>query len=319
MLLITGATGFVGKNLIPYLAKKHRLRILVRRTSDISLFKNMKGIEIAYGDLEHNEGLEHALCGTDTVVHCAARTIGRNLAEYYRTNTLGTIHLVRAMEKMKVWRILYLSSHAACGPCAANEPHTEDMIPQPISFYGTSKKYAEDAIRKSTLSYLILRPVAVYGPHDTETLKYIQLMNYGVCPIIGFGEKYLNLIYVEDLVYLMDEVLTKKRFDNAVHFANDNHCYSFNEIADAIAHALHRRSFKIRVPQHLAVFYALLNDVFMPQRKRLVWRDKVRELAQQYWLCRTDTLKTTYGFIPRFTLEQGMTKTITWYKNHGYL
>lgn len=319
MLLITGATGFLGKNLIPHLAKKHRLRALVRCTSTISFLKNMNNVEIVYGDLEHNEGLEQALIGIETVVHCAARTIGRNAVEYYRTNAVGTTYLVEAMAKQGVQKILYLSSHAACGPCARNEPHHETVTPLPISFYGASKKLAEDIIQKSTLDYIILRPVAVYGPHDTETLKYIRIMKQGLCPIIGYGEKYLNLIYVEDLVNLIRIILEKKKFNNTIHFANDGHCYSFSEITETIMRALRRKCITFHIPEHAALFCGLLNDVFLPGRKRLVWRDKIRELAQQYWLCRTDTLKTAYRFEPDFTLAQGMDKTIAWYKNHGHL
>jgi nucleoside-diphosphate-sugar epimerase len=319
MLLITGATGFLGKNLIPHLAPKYRCRALVRRTSSISFLRDLDNVEIAYGDVEHNEGLDQALIGIETVVHCAARTIGRNAIEYYRTNTRGTVHVVEAMAKQDVRRILYLSSHAACGPSSRNEPHHEMITPLPISFYGASKKRAEDIIQKSALEYIILRPVAVYGPHDTETLKYIRLMKYGLCPVVGHGEKYLNLIYVEDLVHLISSILEKGAFDNSVHFVNDGHCYSFGEITDAIVHALHHKCITFRVPVHTALFCGVLNDVFLPGRKRLVWRDKVRELAQQCWLCHTDTVKTAYGFEPGFTLEQGMEKTIAWYKKHGCL
>lgn len=319
MLLITGATGFLGKNLIPHLAQTHRLRVLVRRTSAISFLKSISNVETVYGDLERNEGLDQALLGIETVVHCAARTIGKNAAEYYKTNTLGTAHLLEAMVRQDVKRILYLSSHAACGPCTGNEPHHATVVPRPISFYGDSKKRAEDMIKMSTCEYIILRPAAVYGPHDTETLKYIRLVAHGLCPIIGYGEKYLNLMYVEDLVRLIHIILDKNTFDNAIHFAHDGHCYSFDEIAETIMHILGKRCITFRLPVQVTLFYGLLNDALLPGRKRLVWRDKVRELAQQYWLCRTDTVQTVYGFKPGFTLEQGMRKTIAWYKNHSCL
>jgi nucleoside-diphosphate-sugar epimerase len=215
--------------------------------------------------------------------------------------------------------MLYLSSHAACGPCADSKPHDETVSPEPISFYGISKKNAEDVIQKSGLNYVIVRPVAVYGPYDTETLKYFRLINNRFCPIIGYGEKYLNLIYVQDLVCLIGNILGKRRFDNTVHFAHDGHCYSFTEIAAEIERALNRRSVTLHVPQSVATFYGLLNDVFLAQHKRLVWRDKVRELAQQHWLCSTETVRAAYGFKPRFTLRQGMTSTIAWYKDHGLM
>jgi len=114
MILITGATGFVGKNLIPALAKHGRLRILVRRTSNIELFKEKPNIDIVFGDIEKGTGIDAALQNIDMVVHAAARTMGKNYLEYYQTNVLGTLNLIRAMEKRDIKKILLLSSHAAC-------------------------------------------------------------------------------------------------------------------------------------------------------------------------------------------------------------
>ena len=88
----------------------------------VASFRANRNIEIVYGDLEKNEGIAEALHGVDTVVHCAARTIGNNYIEYYMTNTIGTAHLIKAMNKRRTKRILYLSSHAACGPCCEKKP-----------------------------------------------------------------------------------------------------------------------------------------------------------------------------------------------------
>lgn len=319
MILITGATGFIGKNLVPELAKKGTLRILVRKTSNIELFKENRAVEIAYGDLEHNKGLAQALDGVDIVVHSAARTIGRNFVQYYKTNTQGTANLIHAMRDMNVKGLLFLSSHAACGPTHEQRSCTELEEPAPISSYGLTKKLAEDIVRRSGIPYIILRSVSVYGPHDYDILKYINLLNSGICPIVGFGEKYLNFIYVKDLVRLIIKIIETNRFDNKVYFVNDGNCYSYTEVLSTIERKLHKGNIKIHVPLSIAMFIGVLNDVFLPEKKRGVWRDKVRELAASYWLCSNENCAKEFEFTPHYSLEKGMQETIDWYRKHGFL
>jgi nucleoside-diphosphate-sugar epimerase len=319
MILITGATGFIGKNLVPELAQKRTVRILVRKTSHIELFKENRAVEITYGDLEHNRGLIQALDGVDMVVHSAARTIGRNFIQYYKMNTQGTANLIQAMRDMNVKRLLFLSTHAACGPTREQRSCTELEEPAPISAYGLTKKLAEDIVRQSSIPYTIVRPVSVYGPHDFDILKYIHLLNSGICPIVGFGEKYLNFIYVKDLVRLIITIIETKRFDNKMYFINDGKCYSYTEVLSTIEKKLQKGSIKIHVPQSIAMFVGLLNDVFLPEQKRGVWRDKVRELGATYWLCSNENCIKEYAFTPVYSLEKGMQETIDWYKTHGFL
>ena len=318
-VLITGATGFIGKNLIPALIRFQKIRILVRKTSNIELFKKNSKIEITYGELEKDEGIEQALNGVDTVVHCAARTIGKNFIEYYRTNTTGTANLIRAMNKKKIKKILYLSSHAVCGPGCEKKSVKESDQPNPVSFYGMTKKLAEEIVMNSGINYTILRPVSVYGPYDMEILKYIKLLNRGICPVIGFGEKFINLIFITDLVELIITLIRANKFNNQIYFINDGNCYSYKELLNEITNILGVNNLKVYIPETMALFYGLLNDVFLRRQKRLIWRDKVREMARKYWLCSNEKLRDDFNFIPKYMLKQGMKETIDWYRTHGFL
>ena len=318
-VLVTGASGFFGKNLIPELIKVRKIRILARPSSNIQLFKGNKDIEIVYGDLENNQAISEALNGVDIIIHCAARTIGRNFTQFYKTNTLGTANLIQAIAKRNIKGIIYLSSHTASGPSDEKRSCTEIEPARPISFYGMTKKFAEDIIKRSDVPYIILRPVSVYGPYDMEILKYIKLLNNGVCPIIGYGEKYLNLIYVNDLVHLVIKIVEAARFHNQTYFVNDGKCYSFTEILDEIARQLNRKNFKIHIPESIALFFGLMNDIFLPKKKRLVGRDKIRELAREYWLCSNESFTGEFGFTPKYSLERGMAETINWYRKYDFI
>jgi nucleoside-diphosphate-sugar epimerase len=319
MILLTGASGFIGKNLVPELAAQHTLRIIVRTTSKISLFKGMKNVEIVYGDIEKDKGIEAALQEISVVVHCAGRTRGTNFSEYYRSNSLGTYYLVKAMQRTGVRKILYLSSHAACGPCTGTVPTKENEIPRPVSFYGRSKRIAEDTIKESSLDYVILRPVAVYGQFDIDILQYIKLINTGLCPIIGNGRAKINLLHVKDLVNLIVDIIRKDMFTNTTYFVNDGMCYTYQDVLGELQGILKVHAFTCYIPKSLALLFGLLNDVLLPQHRRLIWRDKVREMANNDWLCCSDRVVHDHSFTPQFTLSQGMLETINWYKTHGYL
>jgi dihydroflavonol-4-reductase len=318
-ILIIGASGFVGTNLTLRYTQQGDVNILVRRTSNIDTFKNNPRIRILYGDLEKNDGILESLEGMDVVVHCAARTMGRSYWEFHDTNTRGTAHLINAMRLKRVRKILYVSSHAACGPCSANTPLKEHDRKNPISFYGRSKDLAEELIMSSGLNFTIIRPVSVYGPYDKEILTYVKLLNQGICPVVGFGTKYLNLIHVTDLVDIVIKAVRQKHFPNKIYFVNDGQCYSMDFILNTIARTLKKSVVKIPVPTNVALFVGLLNDVFVSPDRKLVTRDKVRELSCQYWLCSNDNITRELGFKPQYTFERGIAETIEWYKNQGLL
>jgi nucleoside-diphosphate-sugar epimerase len=319
MILITGATGFLGKNLVPVLAKYSKLRILARRTSNIQFFNGKPNIEIVFGDIEKNVGIVDGLKNIDMVIHAAARTMGKNYLEYHQTNVLGTLNIVRSMEQEKVKKILLLSSHAACGPSPDKRPLSELARPQPISSYGRTKLAAENIVTGSALNYVILRPVSVFGPYDMDVLRYVRFITQGISPVSGCGEKHLNLIYVEDLVQAIVKIVRNSTFNNRTYFVNDGVEYELHDILDKIANLLHKNTHQVCIPKSIAMIYGLINDIFLPARKRVVWRDKIRELAQKYWLCSNERITNEYAFRANFTLDQALQKTMEWYKNKGFL
>lgn len=318
-VLVTGATGFIGRHLIEELAHQAPVRVLVRTTSNIEFLKQYPDVEVMYGDLNTGTGLDKALVSIDSVVHCAARTNATTVYEYYQTNTLGTRYLIDAMKRAAVHNIMLLSTNAVSGPSNSKQPIRADDELHPISYYGSTKKRAEDIVRKSGLHYIIFRPVAVYGPYDMDMLRYINLIAHGICPVIGLREKYLNLIYVKDLVRLMLVCITQGTYNNQIFYVHDGQCYQFTAVVKTISRILGTPVRIIRIPFVVAMLYSILNEVFIHPAKRLIRRDKVYELACQYWLCSTDNLTDTFNFKPRFTLAQGMEETIHWYRTHGYL
>lgn len=319
MVLITGASGFVGKNLVLKLSETEAVRILARKTSNIKVFKDRSNIEIVYGELEKNQGLDAALTGIDSVIHSAARTYGRTFNEYYRSNVEATQNLIDAMDRQKVKKIILISTHAGCGPCESNEPICETHQPKPVSFYGRTKILSESVVKRSQLEYIILRPVSVYGPHDTDFLKVIKMIQKGICPAIGHGNMYINLIYVQDFVDLIIRVYKKTILNHNTYFISDGNTYSTDQFTDAVASIFGKKYFKILIPTFIGMVYGVLSDVFLPPHLKLIGRDKVRDMCQTYWLCTNAAAVSDLDFRPQYDLQKGMAATIKWYMDNGYL
>ncbi|MEO0123660.1 MAG: NAD(P)-dependent oxidoreductase [candidate division WOR-3 bacterium] len=320
MLLVTGATGFIGKNFVLDRAKVSPIKILVRRTSNIIVYKDHPNVLINYADLENDQGLDQALEDVDIVVHCAARTMGRSYYEFYHANVVATQNLINAMRRKKVNKILFLSSQSAGGPGSSKNGVDEKTNSAPVSFYGITKRLAEEIVINSGLDYIILRPCSVYGPYDMEILKIIRILEKGFCPNISKEEKYINLIFEKDLIALMEIIIAKSLFNHKTYYVSDGICYAFNEVIKTIQEILQKKEcIKINIPEHVALLFGILSDLLIPQKIRLVGYDKIKEMSQSFWVCVSSSIMEDAGWSPHYDLKKGMEETIRWYRENNYL
>ncbi|MGB9720033.1 MAG: NAD-dependent epimerase/dehydratase family protein [bacterium] len=320
MILLTGATGFLGKNFIFEYVKKSPIKILVRKTSDTNIFKDNANVIIHRGDLVGNKGLDQALCGVEVVIHCAARTNGSRFNEFYCDNIIATVNLIEAMKRNKINKLLFISTQSAGGPGCSEKKFIETSPSHPVSLYGLSKKMAEDIVMKSGLPYNILRPCSIYGPYDMEILKFIKLIKKGFYPIIGRDNKYVSLIYIKDLIKLMQIIIEKSLFNQKIYYVSDGHCYQYDEVVREICRILNRKyCLKVNIPVSFAYAFGLLNDLLLSQRRRLVGFDKIRDMSKTFWICENSNIIKESNWMPEYDLKKGMEETIRWYQKNGFL
>jgi len=168
LVLITGASGFIGSHLTEQLhAKGYKLRCLVRKTSNLVWIKHLP-IEYVYGDLFDEEALRQSVTGADYIYHVAGTTKSRTREGYFRGNHLGTKNLLDAVREVKpnLKRFILVSSMAGVGPAHIGTPLDETTPYHPITAYGESKMEAEKECLKvaDSVPITITRPPAVYGP-----------------------------------------------------------------------------------------------------------------------------------------------------------
>ncbi|GJL79442.1 MAG: NAD-dependent nucleoside diphosphate-sugar epimerase/dehydratase [Nitrospinaceae bacterium] len=183
-LLITGASGGLGRRLIPSLLARENIKI--RTLAHRSQVK-FPDCETVAGALEDFDSLVAATEGIDAVLHLAALTHSPNEADYFKINGEGTKNLIAACRRNKIRRFIFMSSGAA---------HPEGGA------YSESKLAAEAIVKQSGLPWLILRPREVYGTEGKEGINQLMtwVRKFPVIPVIGDGRYSLNPVFIDDVV-----------------------------------------------------------------------------------------------------------------------
>ena len=204
-VLVTGATGFTGGHLARALASGgHRVRALVRdpaRAADLAA----RGVEIALGDLRDPAVLPIALAGIDVVYHIAAiyRQAGVSKDTYRAVNATAVGRIIEAAAAAGARRVVHCSTVGVHGDIE-HPPANEDAPLKPGDIYQATKlegeRLAREAGKRLASSVTIVRPTGIYGPGDRRLLKLFRGVARGRFPILGRGEIYYHLTYIDDLV-----------------------------------------------------------------------------------------------------------------------
>lgn len=258
MILITGATGFVGKALCNSLAKRQPVRVS-QRASIAANFP--KGVEVFHGVLTSDENWSNALVGVDVVVHCAARVhvmrerVADPLLEFRRVNVEGTLNLAMQAAAAGVKRFIFLSSVKVNGESTTlGFPFSADQLPCPCDPYGVSKAEAESQLvslaEKSGMEVVIVRPPLVYGPGVGANFQsLLRAITRGIPLPFGLvtGNR-RSLVGIDNLVDLITTCLDHPAAANQTFLVSDGECLSTAALIRGLAEALNRPARLIPVP-----------------------------------------------------------------------
>ena len=324
-VLVTGGTGFVGSHLIERLRRQgHDVRCVAKDRLNVRVLE-MLNVQVLLGDLNNGIGWDAILDGVDVVYHLAGVTRARSYNEYYEGNYLAT---KRFMEVCSAYcgglkRLVYVSSLAAVGPSIAGQQATEETPYHPVSHYGKSKMLGElEVLRvRDRFPVTVVRPSAVYGPRERDMYEYMKMIRRGIQPLIGFGQKFLNLIHTDDLVDGIIQAAEQRRAVGEIYFLGSERDYTTEDIGRSIALAVHKSPLRVRLP-HWVVYGvgAVAELVGKISRKQIFFNlQKVRESIQPAWTCSVEKAKSHLGFRQRISLEEGMAQTYRWYRDNQWL
>ena len=317
---LTGGTGFIGTHLVDLLLTEGIEVHLLVRNPDKEPALLEKNVRLLRGDLFSIPALP---AGLDTVFHLAGRTRSLSAAGYYTVNQDGTASLFRSLVGLEERpKVIVLSSQAAAGPSSAGRPVKESDPPHPVTPYGCSKLRGEqEALKfKDQFPVAIMRACSVFGPGDRDFLPYFSLISKGIIPTVKGGKK-TSLVYVKDLTRAL-WLGAQKTFPSGEIFNIANPSpHNWDELGIAAAAALGRKSRRLEIPRGILYLISLLYE--MTHRLRgapgLITRDKYRDLTQAAWLSDIGKAADLLSFRARYSLEEAVRETISWYLAEGWL
>jgi nucleoside-diphosphate-sugar epimerase len=323
-VLITGANGFLGSHVAEKLASEgHELRLLLRRTSDTQFLEGLE-YERAEGDIRHAASLEAAASGVDAVVHCAGLTTARTEREYREVNEYGTKDLADAAVRAGVQRFVYISSLAAQGPSPDGAFYDAmEVTPDPRSPYGESKLGGERHVmaKSDEMSVVSLRCPVIYGPRDRALLPFYHLVRFRIMPLYGDGQHQISWVYVKDAASAITRSLTAHGPSGRIYTISDGGRHTWRKLATMLGDTLGRQPLKVPVPGLLYGAAGLAGSAAggVLRMALPLNRHRVREFAQQYWVCGHERITRELGWEPAYLPDEGLRETLAWYREHGWV
>ncbi|MFJ3044315.1 UDP-glucose 4-epimerase family protein [Herbaspirillum chlorophenolicum] len=306
MILVTGASGFVGHALVATLAARGMSVRAVSRTRPMDLPEGV--VWVSGPELDADADWSQALQGVSCVVHCAARvhvmkeTSGDTLGAYRMANVVGTMQLARQAVELGCTRFVFVSSIKVNGeetlPGAAFK--ASDM-PRPVDPYGISKWEAEQGLailaQRTGLQTVVVRPPLVYGPGvRANFLAMMRWVKRGIpLPLGSVTENRRSLVALDNLVDLLATCIVHPAAAGQSFLVSDGHDVSTSELLSQMAAALGTRARQLPVPPGLLLVIA-----------RLVGREPVAHRLLGNLQVDISPTCRTLGWTPPVALAEGL-------------
>jgi NADH dehydrogenase len=284
MILVTGATGFIGRVLVRQLSETgQQVRVLLRPSPQSPRLPKGVPVEVAVVSLNDERGVRAALRGIDHIYHLASAGSQGRRGNLLTTDIEGTRTLAQAAANADVKRLIFLSQLDADRASAF-----------PIH---KAKGIAEEHIRKSGVPHTIIRSSVVFGPEDhfTNTLANFLRVLPGIFPIPGDGRNLLQPLWVEDLVTCLIWALQNPETVNQTYEIGGGEYFTLRQVLETLMAAIHTRRLLVPLPPpYMRALFVTL-DAFIPTfNTSTYWLDYVAVNRT----CPVDNLPRTFGLMP---------------------
>lgn len=301
-VLMTGATGFLGRILLNCLGK-HLIRIYSRSCSNATY-------ECIEGNLDDFEKFPLIVKDIDVVVHCAARahvmneTVSDPIHEYRKINTVATLNLAKSAAERGVGRFIYISSIKVHGERNfENKAIVEDEQLEPVDPYGISKLEAEIGLRKiaeeTGMEVVIIRPPLIYGPGVKANFESVMKWLYKGIPLpLGAVNNRRSLVGIDNLCDFIKLCIEHPNAANQSFLISDQDDVSTTELLNRLKSAMNSKSALLPVPTSLMTVGA-----------KLVGKGTVAQRLFDDLYVSSNKATELLGWKPPFTMEEQLKKT----------
>ncbi len=283
---ITGASGFVGKNLIENFHSSYTF----------SKYEKGGSINITQDVVIHLAGIAHDL---KSVI---------DYSEYYIVNTNLTKEIFNQFLESKAKVFLILSSVKAVADVLESEL-TEDFIPNPITHYGKSKLLAEQYILNCEIPYdkriYILRPCMIHGPGNKGNLSLLyRIIKKGYPWPLGAFENKRSFCSIDNLMFIIKELVEREDIPSGVYNVADDKALSTNDVISILAKSQNRKANIWKLPKMLIKSLAILGDAL----RLPLTTERLQKLTESYVVC-NQKIKTVIGKPLPVSAKEGLLKT----------
>ncbi len=308
-IALTGGTGFLGAHVADALiGQGHSLRALVRDTSRAVQLRE-QGAALVVGDLNDKAALRELITECDCVVHIAGAIKAKTAAELLAINGGGTANLVAACaDIIPDIRLVHVSS------VTAREPG--------LSAYANSKAASEISAKAHAGPLVIVRPNAVYGPGDRETLQVFEIAEAWMQPVLNQPQARIAMIHGKDAGNAIAAMAVAHAPIGL--FEISDRCtagYSWTQITQAAVASVGGQYRPIPIPvviMQMAGFIA--EQIGRFRREPQIFNSgKVREILHGDWAIHPGREIPAETWTPKINLQDGFTQTVDWYRQQGWL
>ena len=327
-ILITGASGFIGSFIVEEALSRGVEVWAAERKSSSHQFLKDERIHFIELNLSSQEALHQQLAGHqfDYVVHAAGVTKCLDKRDFFRINTEGTKHLVSALLalRMPLRRFVYISSLSIMGAIREQQPYEEireSDTPRPNTAYGESKLLAEQWLDTQPIPYIILRPTGVYGPRERDYFMMAKSIQSHTDFAVGFQQQDITFVYVSDVVQAVFLALEKGKTGRR-YFLSDGEVYQSAAFSNYIRRELGNPWWiRITAPLWLLRVITFVGEYVgrLTGKVTALNNDKYYIMRQRNWRCDITPARQELGYEPQVKLEEGVRRSIKWYRENGWL
>ena len=328
-ILITGASGFIGSFIVEEALRRGFETWAVVRKSSSRAFLQDERIHFIELDFSSETQMTEQLTGLqfDYIVHAAGVTKCLDKTDFHRINTEGTQHLVHVLKalQMRVERFVYISSLSIMGAIREQQPYTEiceSDKAQPNTAYGRSKLEAEQWLATlEGLPYVVLRPTGVYGPRERDYFMMAKSIKAHTDFAVGYKQQDITFVYVTDVVQAVFLAL-EKGVTGRKYFLTDGEVYQSSTFSDLIRKELGNPWWiRIKAPLWVLKMVCMAGEYYSKYSGKVTAlnNDKYNIMRQRNWRCDIEPARKELGYDPKVKLEEGVRRSIQWYKDNKWL